>query len=70
MLQPPSCNKGAINRRSRRDDGNKVNQDEGSEAMIEVYSGLYVNEATNTGRPEQMDQVSEKVTDVFILTHS
>lgn len=29
--------------------------------MIEVYSGLYVNEATDLNKPEQMDQVMEKV---------
>lgn len=29
--------------------------------MIEVYSGLYVNEANDVNKPEQMDQVMEKV---------
>lgn len=29
--------------------------------MIEVYSGLYVNEATDANKPEQLDQISEKV---------
>lgn len=29
--------------------------------MIEVYSGLYVNEATDGNKPEQLDQISEKV---------
>lgn len=59
-MQPPTCNQAESKRRNRREDGNK-SQDDGSEAMIEVYSGLYVNEATDIHKPEQMDQVMEKV---------
>jgi len=43
----------------RRED--QATEDE-SPATIEVYSGLYVNEAADSGNPEQMDQVArEKV---------
>ncbi|XKL65292.1 hypothetical protein PGB90_008712 [Kerria lacca] len=59
---PPTCNQAESKRRNRREDGNK-SQDDGSEAMIEVYSGLYVNEATDIHKPEQMDQVMEKALD-------
>lgn len=37
--------------------------------MIEVYSGLYVNEATDAKNPEQMDQISEKVGFMKLLIH-
>ncbi len=37
--------------------------------MIEVYSGLYVNEATDLNKPEQMDQVSEKVCIFLVYTY-
>lgn len=59
---PPTCNSDK-KRRSRRDDRQKHNPEDGSEAMIEVYSGLYVNEANDVNKPEQMDQVMEKALD-------
>lgn len=55
---PPDCSQDRRRRRKRQDD------DEGSEATIEVYSGLYVNEATDLGRPDQLDLVArEKASD-------
>lgn len=56
MFQPPICNE-ERKRRKRNDDDS-----EGSPATIEVYSGLYVNEATELGHPDQLDLVArEKV---------
>ncbi|XP_050528450.1 cuticlin-4 isoform X2 [Daktulosphaira vitifoliae] len=55
---PPNCSN---KKRIRRDD--QLAEDE-SPATIEVYSGLYVNEAADSGSPEQMDQVArEKLSD-------
>lgn len=55
-MQPPDC----LNRKRFRREDQKF-EDE-SPATIEVYSGLYVNEAADSGSPEQMDQVArEKV---------
>jgi len=48
-LQPPLCNTIA---RRRRDTDNEVKNVEGLDgtpATIEVYSGLYVNEASDVG---------------------
>lgn len=55
---PPSCN--GERRRRKRDN---EEDGEGSPATIEVYSGLYVNEATELSRPDQLDQVREKALD-------
>lgn len=49
-FQPPDCSSG---RRKRQ-------ADEGSPATIEVYSGLYVNEANDLARPDQLDLVERQ----------
>lgn len=56
MFQPPMCS-GERKRRKRNDEDG-----EESAATIEVFSGLYVNEATELGHPDQLDLVArEKV---------
>lgn len=61
-FQPPACNE--ERRRKKRNDDDS----EGSQATIEVYSGLYVNEATELGHPDQLDLVSqEKVSHLFFI---
>ncbi|XP_050426524.1 cuticlin-4 [Adelges cooleyi] len=55
---PPNCSN---KKRIRRED---QPADDESPATIEVYSGLYVNEAADSASPEQMDQVArEKISD-------
>jgi len=51
---PPACNE-ERRRRKRNDDDS-----EGSPATIEVYSGLYVNEANELGVPDQLDLVNRE----------
>ncbi|KAL0267701.1 UNVERIFIED_CONTAM: hypothetical protein PYX00_009894 [Menopon gallinae] len=53
-FQPPSCEKGI--RRKRQSDNET---DEGLPATIEVYSGLYVNEATD-GKNDLAEQVRKE----------
>lgn len=57
-MQPPSCGSNAVERR-RRDANN--NKDGGTPATIEVYSGLYVNEATDIKGDVSDDIAREKV---------
>ncbi|XP_075218825.1 zona pellucida domain-containing protein piopio [Lycorma delicatula] len=52
---PPDCDNDATRRRRRKRD-----DDEGSPATIEVYSGLYVDEANDLGRPDQLDLVARE----------
>lgn len=47
---PPDCSSGRKKRQA----------DEGSPATIEVYSGLYVNEANDLSRPDQFDLVARE----------
>lgn len=54
---PPSCGKNAVGRRRRDTDGDK---DGGTPATIEVYSGLYVNEATDIKGDVNDDIAREK----------
>lgn len=54
---PPGCRLNSENRRRKR------NNDEESPAMIEVYSGLYVNEANDLLRPDEHDLVSREYVD-------
>ncbi|XP_054281322.1 uncharacterized protein LOC128998990 [Macrosteles quadrilineatus] len=51
---PPPCNDERRRRKRNDDDG------EGSPATIEVYSGLYVNEANELGVPDQLDLVNRE----------
>lgn len=61
IVQPPNCG----NRKRFRREDQAIDE---SPATIEVYSGLYVNEAADSGNPEQMDQVArEKVCYDIIL---
>lgn len=55
---PPACSGGS--RRRRRDN---EDESEGSPATIEVYSGLYVNEANDLTTPDQLDLVSRETLD-------
>lgn len=55
-FQPPNC--------SPKSEGNRVRRqahDEGIPATIEVYSGLYVNEANDLAKAEEDSVYSEKV---------
>lgn len=56
-FQPPDCNRIPGVRR-RRQIGNST-EEEGAPATIEVYSGLYVNEASD-GKNDIIDQVQKE----------
>jgi hypothetical protein len=58
VFQPPSCGKSVVGRQRRDTDGDK---DGGTPATIEVYSGLYVNEATDIKGDVNDDIAREKV---------
>ena len=62
IYQPPHCERGGSEGRIRRQIGGSNSTDEeGAPATIEVYSGLYVNEATD-GKNDLVDNVhKEKV---------
>lgn len=55
IFQPPKCSN---TKRVRRDDQTIK---DGIPATIEVYSGLHVDEGSDSGNPEQMDQVARNV---------
>jgi len=57
-MQPPSCGNNSVKRRRRDADSDK---DGGTPATIEVYSGLYVNEATDIKGDVSDDIAREKV---------
>nr|CAD7585503.1 unnamed protein product [Timema genevievae] len=58
---PPNCEIGTALTRIRRDSEVKKS-DGGSPATIEVYSGLYVNEATDLSKADVIDDVSREKT--------
>jgi len=62
-MQPPSCGNNAVGRRRRDADSDK---DGGTPATIEVYSGLYVNEATDIKGDISDDIAKEKVTGTWL----
>lgn len=57
FLQPPNCGSNRLRRQASSDSG------EGTPATIEVYSGLYVNEANDLAKADVEDDsvYSEKV---------
>lgn len=57
-FQPPHCGKNLGGVRRRRQIGNDTSE-EGAPATIEVYSGLYVNEATD-GKNDIVDHVQKE----------
>ncbi|KDR07206.1 Cuticlin-1, partial [Zootermopsis nevadensis] len=57
---PPTCENNAVRRRRRDTEGDK---DGGTPATIEVYSGLYVNEATDIKGDVSDDVAREKTPD-------
>lgn len=61
FLQPPNCGSNRLRRQASTDDTNVDN--EGTPATIEVYSGLYVNEANDLAKVGLDDDsvYSEKV---------
>nr|CAD7568472.1 unnamed protein product [Timema californicum] len=58
---PPNCEIGTALTRIRRDSEVKKSEG-GSPATIEVYSGLYVNEATDLSKADVIDDVSREKT--------
>lgn len=63
-VKPPTCS-GTTSSRSRRQAGAEGSDTEGTPATIEVYSGLYVNEANDLAKAGQEDDsvFSEKYPD-------
>ena len=62
-MQPPACD-GSRRRRQAADGTVAKDSEDGSPATIEVYSGLYVNEANDLNRADLLDDVSrERVSD-------
>ena len=76
VLQPPNCSAGRPRRQAGKDPSasssdavgsSEVGSDEGTPATIEVYSGLYVNEANDLAKAAADDD--DSVYSEKVITH-